>query len=49
MVDFAADGMYVGDHVIQLPVDGEELIALWGEPRVVVHEVQQRRDTKYSG
>lgn len=38
LVDFAADGMHVGDQVIHLPVDGEELIALWGEPRIVVHE-----------
>lgn len=37
-VDFAADGMHVGDQVIHLPVDGEELIVLWGEPRIVVHE-----------
>ncbi len=37
-LDFAEDGMHVGDRVIPLPVDGEELIALWGEPRVVVHE-----------
>ncbi len=37
-IDFAADGMHVGDKVFPLPVDGEELIALWGEPRVVVHE-----------
>lgn len=43
-IDFAAEGMHVGDHVIQLPADGEELIALWGEPRVVVHEAPEGSD-----
>lgn len=37
-IDFAEDGMHVGDKVFPLPVDGAELIALWGEPRVVIHE-----------
>ena len=37
-LDFTEDGLHVGNHIIPLPVDGEELIALWGEPRVVVHE-----------
>lgn len=43
-VDFAEDGMHVDDRVIQLPVDGEELIALWGEPRVVVYEDTEDSD-----
>lgn len=37
-LDFAEDGMHVGDQVIPLPVDEKTLITLWGEPRVVVHE-----------
>ena len=43
-LDFAEDGMHVGDKVIPLPVDGAELIALWGEPRVVVHENEVNLD-----
>ena len=44
LIDFAADGMHVGNKVIPLPVDGEELIALWGEPRVVIHEGEGNPD-----
>ncbi len=44
LIDFAADGMHVGNKVIPLPVDGEELIALWGEPRVVIHEDEGASD-----
>ena len=43
-IDFSEDGMHVGDKVIPLPVDGEKLIALWGEPRVVVHENEVNLD-----
>lgn len=43
-LDFSEAGMHVGDQVIPLPVDGEKLIALWGEPRVVVHENEENLD-----
>lgn len=43
-LDFTEDGLLVGNHIIQLPADGDELIALWGEPRVVVHEDPEDSD-----